>query len=131
MRTRYAPFLEKEGGAMRVTSYAANTTQGKSCGMTTGIGSLFLRLLPLTVLLLFITSVPAIAQNKRIVILAPHPDDEALCCAGIVYNALQQGNSVTIVVVTNGDYGQGVPSGLAREGETVAGMAVLGLSEQN
>jgi LmbE family N-acetylglucosaminyl deacetylase len=99
--------------------------------MTTGIGGLRLRLLCLMVFLLSITSAPATAQNKRIVILAPHPDDEALCCAGIIYNALQQGNSVTIVVATNGDYGQGVPAGLAREGETVAGMAVLGLSEQH
>jgi len=73
---------------------------------------------------------PSVAQGKNIVILAPHPDDEVLCCAGIIYNALQQGNSVTIVVVTNGDF-SGVSSGLEREGETISGMAVLGLSEQN
>src|SRR5215475_11308472 len=28
------------------------------------------------------------AQGKNIVVLAPHPDDETLCCAGIIYNAL-------------------------------------------
>jgi LmbE family N-acetylglucosaminyl deacetylase len=74
----------------------------------------------------------AAAQNKTIVILAPHPDDEALCCAGVIQNALQQGNAVKIVVVTNGDsYYPGVPLGYQREAESVAGMAVLGLGEQD
>ena len=81
-------------------------------------------------ILLQSSAAPAVAQGKNIVILAPHPDDEALCCAGIIHNALQQGSSVTIVVVTNGDYYQGVPLGLQREAETVSAMSLLGLSEQ-
>jgi LmbE family N-acetylglucosaminyl deacetylase len=74
----------------------------------------------------------AAAQNKTVVIVAPHPDDEALCCAGIIYSALQQGDTVKVVVVTNGDdYSPGVPLGYTREAESVAAMGVLGVTEQN
>ena len=48
----------------------------------------------------------AVAQNKTIVIFAPHPDDEALCCAGVIYAAEAQGDVVWVVVVTNGDDAQ-------------------------
>jgi trimeric autotransporter adhesin len=99
---------------------------------TTGVRGITFRpvCLLITLLLIVANAVSATGQNKNIVILAPHPDDEGLCCAGIIYNALQQGNNVTIVVVTNGDYEGGVSTGLTREGETVSGMSVLGLSEQ-
>ena len=74
----------------------------------------------------------AIAQGKTIVILAPHPDDETLCCTGVIYDALQQGNTVKIVVVTNGDsYETGTSFGYLRQAESVAGMALMGVSEQN
>jgi LmbE family N-acetylglucosaminyl deacetylase len=81
-------------------------------------------------ILLAVTALSSAGQNKNIVILAPHPDDEALCCSGVIYNALQQGNKVTIVVVTNGDSG-GTSVGLQRERETMAGMGLLGLSQPN
>ena len=76
------------------------------------------------------TAISAAGQNKSIVILAPHPDDEALCCSGVIYNALQQGNRVNIVVVTNGDSG-GTSVGFQRERETMTGMGLLGLTQQN
>ncbi len=80
----------------------------------------------------------AAAQSKTIVIAAPHPDDEALCCAGVIYDALQQGNQVYVVVVTNGDaWAPGTPPtpppalGYQREAESVAAMGLLGIPEQN
>jgi LmbE family N-acetylglucosaminyl deacetylase len=89
-------------------------------------------LLWLAVPLIVLASQIAAAQGKTIVILAPHPDDEALCCAGVIYSALQQGDTVKVVVVTNGDYySPGVPLGYAREAESVAAMGVLGLTEQD
>ncbi len=74
----------------------------------------------------------AMAQGKTIVILAPHPDDESLCCAGVIYDALRQGNSVKIVVVTNGDsFSSGTSFGYLRQAESVAGMALMGVGEQD
>lgn len=72
----------------------------------------------------------AAAQTKTVVVFAPHPDDEALCCAGIISAAKAAGNTVKIVVVTNGDY-YGYSTGFTREAETVAAMATLGVSEQD
>src|SRR6202162_1314050 len=41
--------------------------------------------------------------NDRVLIIAPHPDDESLCCAGLIRQALNAGASVSIVWVTAGD----------------------------
>lgn len=74
----------------------------------------------------------AIGQNKRILVIAPHPDDEALCCSGIVYGALQAGETVNVAIVTNGDYySPGVSLGYQREAESVNALGSLGLSSQN
>jgi LmbE family N-acetylglucosaminyl deacetylase len=81
------------------------------------------------VCMLFLIPETAAAQHKTVVILAPHPDDEALCCSGVIYNALQQGSTVKIVVVTNGDYySHGTRLGIERESESVTAMGNLGLS---
>lgn len=34
--------------------------------------------------------------------IAPHPDDEALCCAGVISTALARGQRVHVLVMTNG-----------------------------
>src|SRR5215467_9724353 len=71
---------------------------------------------------------------KTLMIVAPHPDDEALMASGIIYSALARGDTVKVVVMTNGDKGgsdPGVTLGLTREGETVTAMSKLGLAEQN
>jgi LmbE family N-acetylglucosaminyl deacetylase len=74
--------------------------------------------------LLLLTS---IGEAKTILIVAPHPDDEALCCSGIIDTATERGDTVYVVVLTNGDAFQ---SGLQREGETVTAMGLLGVPEQ-
>ena len=66
----------------------------------------------------------AFAQNKTVVVFAPHPDDEALCCSGVIYAAKAAGNTVKVVVVTNGDF-YGYNTGFTREAETVSAMAAL------
>jgi LmbE family N-acetylglucosaminyl deacetylase len=40
---------------------------------------------------------------ERILVFAPHPDDEALACAGIIHGALLRGDDVCVVLVTCGD----------------------------
>lgn len=41
--------------------------------------------------------------NERIVIVAPHPDDEVLACGGLIQQALALEDSVWVVYVTAGD----------------------------
>lgn len=65
-----------------------------------------------------------------IMIFAPHPDDEALFAAGLIKRAIDDGEKVIVVNVTNGDslgkiYGQG------RICESVESMQLLGLNTDN
>lgn len=41
--------------------------------------------------------------GERILIIAPHPDDEALGTAGIIYESIRRSLQVLIVIVTSGD----------------------------
>lgn len=43
------------------------------------------------------------APDDRILVLAPHPDDEALGCAGVIREALSRNLPVRVVYFTNGD----------------------------
>lgn len=58
----------------------------------------------------------------RLLVLAPHPDDELLGCAALLMNTLDQGGMVKVVVVTDGSLG-GNPQ--QRLQELQAGLAVL------
>jgi len=81
--------------------------------------------------------------NERVLIIAPHPDDEVLACGGLIQQALALGDSVWVVYVTAGD-GSWPPAwrvtgnmfpgpedylklGRARIEEATAGTRVLGL----
>jgi len=44
-----------------------------------------------------------ITAADSLLIVAPHPDDESLCCAGLIHQARRAGAKVAIVWVTNGD----------------------------
>ena len=48
---------------------------------------------------------PAKAESNQldILIFAPHPDDEALGCTGVILQAIEQGKRVGVAVITNGD----------------------------
>ena len=65
-----------------------------------------------------------------ILVLAPHPDDDVLIAAGVVSNAHNQGKSVKIVYVTNGDI-NGTSQGYFREAEAVTGQSYLGTAEND
>lgn len=45
----------------------------------------------------------AINARERLLVLAPHPDDESLSAAGLMQQVMDQGGSVRVVVVTAGD----------------------------
>ncbi len=88
-----------------------------------------------------------IKPTDRILIIAPHPDDEALGCSGVIQRAVRAGAKLRIVYLTNGDhnefafiaYKKRIPifksefigMGEMRRREAVRAMAVLGLKEEN
>ncbi|MGH8259471.1 MAG: PIG-L deacetylase family protein [Steroidobacteraceae bacterium] len=50
-----------------------------------------------------LSDLAAIGPADRILIVSPHPDDESLCCAGVIERALAAGAQVDIVWLTSGD----------------------------
>ncbi len=67
----------------------------------------------------------------KILVVSPHPDDDIITASGIIAKALQRGEQVKIVYMTNGDI-RGYESGLNREQEAVnAAVGVLGMTESN
>jgi len=84
-----------------------------------------------------------LARDDRVLVLAPHPDDEALACGGLVQRALKMRLPVRIVFLTYGDSNEWsfavyrkhpvvVPRavramGLVRHDEAVAADRILGL----
>lgn len=80
---------------------------------------------------LFYLFVSVADVSAAIMVIAPHPDDEALMFSGIIHSALQRGEEVKVVVVTNGDF-NGIQQGYTRQGETVSAMVgILGMKESD
>lgn len=90
---------------------------------------------------------PAFNKNDRILIMAPHPDDESIGAAGIIQKAKKQGAAVKVVCFTNGDHNElsfivyekritirhdeFIHMGEVRSKETLQAMAFLGLTNQD
>lgn len=73
---------------------------------------------------------PEAPESADLVVVAPHPDDAVLLAAGMLLRARQEGRRVAVIVMTNGDFECRV-DGLLREGETVQGLAELGIGEDS
>lgn len=69
---------------------------------------------------------PALLRGERLLVLAPHPDDEVIGCGGVVAQHLREHRAVRIVIATDGAEG-GSPA--AREDESRRGIALLGAAE--
>jgi LmbE family N-acetylglucosaminyl deacetylase len=52
------------------------------------------------------TEFPPPTRDDRIVIVAPHPDDEVLGAGGLIQQALAAGADVRVIYLTNGDHNQ-------------------------
>jgi LmbE family N-acetylglucosaminyl deacetylase len=90
-----------------------------------------------------IPSLPRFRDRDRILIFAPHPDDEAIAAAGVIQRSLGAGARVKVVCYTCGDlnepafivYEKRIPvktngfvyMGEVRKKETLSAMASLGL----
>ena len=88
-----------------------------------------------------------LAANDRILILAPHPDDEVIGCAGIIQKAVSLNLPVRIIFLTYGDFNQWafliyrkhpvlVPKaienmGVVRHDEAIAAAENLGLKAKD
>lgn len=88
----------------------------------------------------------SLAGHQRILILAPHCDDETLGAAGLIQSALQAGIKVQVVITTNGDgylfatmddfhriyptRADFIRMGVLRQQESLAAMQVLGLKPE-
>jgi LmbE family N-acetylglucosaminyl deacetylase len=70
------------------------------------------------------------SSGPSILVVAPHPDDDLLYAAGVAAAARSSGTTVTVVYMTNGDY-YGPSEGAVRQGEAVAGQAVIGGAEDS
>jgi LmbE family N-acetylglucosaminyl deacetylase len=68
--------------------------------------------------------------QAKILIVAPHPDDDLITSAGVIARAVARGEAVRVVYMTNGDY-LGVSNGYLRQGEAVSGESILGIPEDN
>ena len=108
----------------------------------------------ITLVLLVILGVPAPAQNTfppitaadRIVVVAPHPDDEVLGAGGLIQQACAVGAEVHVIYLTSGDHNQiafklyklrlhlsakqYVAFGVLRQHEAITAMAGLGVSRE-
>src|SRR5712664_3781285 len=51
-------------------------------------------------------NLPTPTKDDRIVIVAPHPDDEILGAGGLIQAALAVGADVRVIYLTNGDHNQ-------------------------
>ncbi len=48
-------------------------------------------------------SAPGFTEADRVLIISPHPDDESLCCGGMIQQALEANAQVFVVWLTSGD----------------------------
>ncbi|MCX5700613.1 MAG: PIG-L family deacetylase [Candidatus Omnitrophica bacterium] len=94
-----------------------------------------------------IPDIEAFQKTDRILILAPHPDDEAIGGAGVIQHALSAGAQVKIVYLTNSDHnelafivyekrltfrkGEFLHMGQLRCKEAINAMKLLGLNERD
>jgi LmbE family N-acetylglucosaminyl deacetylase len=93
------------------------------------------------------SELPAFSKDDRVLVLAPHPDDESIAAAGVIQRALAAGAQVKVVCYTNGDNnefafivyekrltflkGEFLHMGVVRGKETMAAMNFLGIGEEN
>jgi LmbE family N-acetylglucosaminyl deacetylase len=83
-----------------------------------------------------------LAEKKKMLVFAPHPDDETFGCGGTICKKLSEGYDVIIVIMTDGRYSFFVRLGIKtnptpeelkaiRKSEVKRATKILGVSEEN
>jgi LmbE family N-acetylglucosaminyl deacetylase len=67
-------------------------------------------------------------RTGGLVVVAPHPDDEALIAGGAIARAVASGVPVAVLILTSGDY-DCRSAASQRQAESIAGLQALGLKE--
>ena len=72
-----------------------------------------------------------LAQISRVMVFAPHPDDEAIGCGGLLALLARQGCKIRVVLVTDGGGAGGLPASAARtrQQEFIAALGILGIDD--
>lgn len=71
------------------------------------------------------------AETTKILVVAPHEDDEILAFGAIMRNAVLNGDTVHVVVVSNGDAEGGAEKGRIRIAESVDALTSIGVPKEN
>ena len=78
-----------------------------------------------------------LTKDQRLVVVAPHPDDEVLACGGLMASHVARGGSCLVVAITDGEASHTgskiwTPSALAvmRRAESARGLARLGVHSE-
>src|SRR5437879_7645546 len=50
-----------------------------------------------------VQSLPRLDAQTSLLVVAPHPDDETLCCAGVIQRVVRAGGRASVVWITSGD----------------------------
>jgi LmbE family N-acetylglucosaminyl deacetylase len=48
-------------------------------------------------------TLPRLGSDTSLLVVSPHPDDETLCCAGLIERVLREGGRVSVLWITSGD----------------------------
>jgi LmbE family N-acetylglucosaminyl deacetylase len=87
------------------------------------------------------------SKDDRVLVFAPHPDDESIACAGVIQRAVKSGAQVYAAYLTNGDHNEFsfivyekhlalrrdefIHLGQTRQKEARAALKLLGVREEN
>jgi LmbE family N-acetylglucosaminyl deacetylase len=73
--------------------------------------------------------------TQRVLVIAPHPDDESIGCGGAICLHVERGDRVRVVFLTSGERGiEGADAETARvvrEAEAAEALAVLGVEQRD
>jgi LmbE family N-acetylglucosaminyl deacetylase len=67
-------------------------------------------------------------RTGGLVVVAPHPDDEALIAGGAIARAVANGEPVAVLILTSGDF-DCRSAASQRQAESIAGLEALGVKE--
>jgi len=70
-------------------------------------------------------------RGERLMVLAPHPDDEVIGCGGLICHHADEGRAIQVVIATDGSAAESDLPNLAevRENESRAGLRRLGVGD--
>jgi len=94
----------------------------------------------------FVDDMAGVEGITRLLIIAPHPDDEIIAAGGLMQKVMQQGGLVRVVIVTNGDGSTSatmlesrrlpqpahyLQAGVLRQRESLQALALLGVAPES